>query len=164
MWQLNSFTSTLARQKILITASNDGQYSMICFSNIFKVRKAPQKSVKVLTIQDCIQLKLCKYETRFKFCIQCFKILASAQLCDTLYLNIIENNKSAAEYAHRCVYYLSSSTFHRESVCLLSESKSQITAVSPSILTRYECKTRCLEQYPTLVGTTDGIKHHPHAP
>ena len=91
-------------------------------------------------------------------------ILASAQLCDTLYPNIIENNKSAVEYAHHCVYYLSSSTFHRESVCLLSEGKSQITAVSPSILTRYECKTRCLEQYPTLVGTTDGIKHHPHAP
>ena len=88
-------------------------------------------------------------------------ILSSAQLCDTLYPNIIENNKPAVEYAHRCVYYLSSSTFHRESVCLLSESKSQITAVSPSILTRYECKTRCLEQYPTLVGTTDGLKHHP---
>ena len=91
-------------------------------------------------------------------------ILASAQLCDTIFPNIIENNKSAVEYAHCCVYYLSSSTFHREFVCLLSESKSQITAVSPSILTRYECKTRCLEQYPTLVGTTDGLKHHPHAP
>ena len=91
-------------------------------------------------------------------------ILASTQLCDTLFPTIIENNKSAVEYAHRCVYYLSSSTFHWESVCLLSESKSQITAVSPSILTRYECKTRCLEQYPTLVGTTDGLKHHPHAP
>ena len=49
-------------------------------------------------------------------------ILASAQLCDTLFPNIMENNKSAVEHAHCCVYYLSRSTFYRESVCLLSES------------------------------------------
>ena len=90
-------------------------------------------------------------------------ILASAQLCDTLFPNIMENNKSVVQHAHCCVYYLSRSTFYRESVCLLSESKSQITAVSPSILARYKCKTRYLEQYPTLVGTTDVLKHHPHA-
>ena len=49
-------------------------------------------------------------------------ILASAQLCDTLFPNIMENNKSAVEHAHCCVYYLFRSTFYRESVCLLSES------------------------------------------